>query len=48
MSDPVTRLVAFALSGAFDKWDAINAPNLGSSLPAHVKHAGMDTVEPSG
>ena len=25
-SYPVTPLAAFALSGAFDKWDAINAP----------------------
>ena len=28
-SYPVTPLAAFALSGAFDKSDAINAPNLG-------------------
>ena len=34
-SYPVTPLAAFGLSGAFDKWDAINAPNL-VSLSRHA------------
>ena len=49
-SYPVTRLAAFALSGAVDNWDAINAQNLGS-LPRQApipKHAGMKTLETAG
>jgi hypothetical protein len=44
-SYPVTPLAAFALSGAFDKWDAINPPNLVSrpGMPPTPQHAGMDT-----
>jgi hypothetical protein len=48
---PVTPLAAFGLSGAFDKWDAINAinaPNLESAcsgVPPLPEHAGM---KPSG
>jgi hypothetical protein len=46
-SYPVTPLAAFGLSDAFDKWDAINAQNLGQPAQAcaHAKHAGM---KPSG
>jgi hypothetical protein len=33
-SYPVTPLAAFALSGAFDKWDAINAPYLSQPVQA--------------
>jgi hypothetical protein len=48
-SYPVTPLAAFALSGAFDKWGAINAPNPGQPRhAAHAKHAGMDTLGPAG
>ena len=49
-SYPVTPLAAFGLSGAFDKWDAINAPNLGQPVQAcaHAKHAGMETLGPAG
>ena len=38
-SYPVTSLAAFGLSGAFDKWDAINAPNLDEPVQAgaHAK-----------
>ena len=42
MSYPVTPLAAFALSGAFDKSDAINAINalnLGAACPAIPAHA---------
>jgi hypothetical protein len=47
-------LGVFALSGAFDKWDAINAinaPNLESAcsgMPPMPEHAGMDTLGPAG
>ena len=41
-SYPVTPLATFALSGAFDKWDAINAPNL-VSRPGS-RHAGHATA----
>src|SRR5215218_8349334 len=41
-SYPVTPLAAFALSGAFDKWDAINTPNL-ISRPGS-RHAGHATA----
>jgi hypothetical protein len=33
----VTPLAAFALSGAFDKWDAIKAPNLSGPAPKFVR-----------
>jgi hypothetical protein len=47
-SYPVTSLAAFGLSGAFDNWDAINAPNLGQPIqPCPACHR-MPAWAPSG
>jgi hypothetical protein len=46
-SDPVTPLAAFALGSGFDRWDAINAPNL-VSPPATPTHADMDAPATAG
>jgi hypothetical protein len=45
-SYPVTPLAAFALGSVFDRWDAINALNLGQ--PAMPMHAGMDSLATAG
>jgi hypothetical protein len=47
-SYPVTPLAAFALSGAFDKWDAIRALNLGQPAQPCRTFRSMPAWTPSG
>jgi hypothetical protein len=47
-SYPVTPLAAFGLSGAFDKWDAINAPTLSQPVQACRPCQSMPAWSPLG